>query len=222
MVACTATLSERGCMNTWKGYLRFKSESGSLYREVSFPLPEELEGPLQRALAGAVPLRSCSFYPALCSEAGKAFDLFEDLGLREEKPRACGYYVEKEYQSVLKEYEEYCHWRVDQFRLADVQIEDPGEMQRFRDRFIGRQYSACAGCGSKTLSLREEGERVVTYRLCLHFDEQGALKDITDLTASGFERGNQNHSITGPAYPDYELLAGLLEDRLRAGSTDVL
>ncbi len=201
---------------TWKGYIQVNGDGVSIYKAIDIPVTDEMYEKIQETVNSGIPLSNCSFYRELSDAAEAEFDLAECIGFESEKPDPDDFEDEEEYEEALEEYKEEAEGLWDSYFLESVDIDDPGDFERFRAHFIGRQYETLSdGSGGELeVELQEYGDRIVDYYLTVCYDEDGKITDISDLQSSGLESENIKTSNYGDCYPNFDLLSDLLEEKL--------
>ncbi len=205
--------------HTWKGYIQVNGSEVSFFEEEEFEVTDELYEKIQEAIKAGTPLSECSFYKELIQKTEEQFDLLEHLDLEDEEPDPDWYFDEEEYRKEMEEFKEYIDNIWDNYCIADTHVDDPGDLERFKKKFIGKTYGSLktGGGGTLSLELHEIDERIVDYSLKVDYDTEGTVTDIRDLDSAGLETESERSSSWGASYPDYRLLASMLESRLQEG-----
>ena len=200
--------------NTWPAYFQVDGDGVTYYTTVDVPVPIRLYNKIQSAIKEGKALSSCAFYGELVRRAEDSFDLAECVGLNDEKPDPDDYEDRDEYRDALEEFRETVDALWDQYYLSGTNIFDPGDLQRFKNYFIGKSFESLKGdsTGTRSFNFEEEGERIVRYELTVCFDRTGTITDISRFSVNGLEKEGVSSSSWGDSYPNFSLLRDLLED----------
>ena len=208
--------------HTWKGYIQVNGDGVTFYETVEFPVTDEMYRKIQTAIKTGTPLVRCNFCKELEALAEAQFDLAERTGLREEEPFKDDFDDEEEYEAAMEEFQESLDSLWDNYSLECIDIDDPGDIERFKKNFVGKTYKSLQDGkgGSLDMNFQEDFERIVDYSLTVHYDETGTITDITDIEASGLESEGLKSSSWNDCYPNYDLLVDLVEEELTEGFED--
>ncbi len=214
--------------NTWKVYIQVNGIERADYMIKEMEVSQEEYDAMQDAVANNIPLKELDFYESLVSRAEDLVD-FEELYLnKDEEPLKEDYFVPREdVEDIPEEFEdnteyreelvfdeewyldEYSNWKaeLEYFGIAAIDIYDPGDMERFKKKYIGRELEE-----DTELEFEEFGERVVRYKVHIMTDN-GVINDI-EIIAGGVESDGLKWSSSSEAYPGYDFLVEEIDRRL--------
>jgi len=207
-------------MKKWRAYIHVDGDGVSIYRGYDFDVSDEVYEEIQKAIAAGVPLRDCDFYETLHHDAEDAFDLAEATGFDCEKPDRDDYDDEEDYEADLEEYNENAENLWDEYTLVDTTIDDPGDLERFKSEFIGREFPDYAGEGVCDFDFEYDDLDIITFHVSVQFDDEGKIVDIVSVTGEGLESEDVRSSSWGDCYPDYDFLTDALEEELSGEGFD--
>ena len=202
-------------MKTWKYYIQVNGDGVSIFGNPEFEVSDEMYEKIQKAVAEGKPLESCGFCKELKDLALDSFNLADRVGLTEEEPFEEDFDDEEEFEAAKEEYQEMIDGVWENYCLETLIIEDPGEEDRFKARFVGKKYPAFAGQGEYEFRFERNDEVCATYCATVHFDPDGKITDITNIWAQGLESESVKSSSYGDCYPEYDLIADILEEELQ-------
>lgn len=210
----------------WTAYIQINGEETSDYYINEFEVSEEQYNDLVKAVENNIPVNTLGFYPELVKNAEATID-WEKLYLDEDwKPSKDDYYVPREdLEDIPEEYEDDDEYReelifdeesyqeeleswkssVDDYCLADLIIDDPGDLNRFKKKFIGRPLD-----NDETFDIDETDERIVYYHVNVS-TEDGVIIDL-DIEAEALESDGVKGGTLGECYPNYEFLSDELDE----------
>ena len=202
--------------HTWKAYYVYHGPDESIYESAEFIIPDSLFEQIQRALGKNQPLSSCDFYGELLHLADGAFSLEDRLERCAEKPEREDYDGDDEYEEALEYYRSEMEDMLKSWTHLRTDIEDPGDLERFRARLTGKRFAALdtGEPDSAEFELDQTEDRVVRYALTLDHDENGFVTYVTLDSCEGLEWESDAHSSWAEAYPDYAYLEQLLNEEL--------
>lgn len=214
----------------WTAYIQINGEETSDYYVNEFDVSEEQYATLVNAVKDNKPIYELDFYAELINKAEGTID-WEELYLDEDwKPRKEDFYVpRKDIEDIPEELEDNDEYReelifddesyqeeleswkssVDDYCLADVIIDDPGDLERFKQKFIGRPLESY-----ETFDIDETDERIVYYHVNV-CTEDGLIVDL-DIEAEALESDGVKGGTLGECYPNYEFLLDELDELLES------
>ena len=192
-------------MGTWIAYFQINGEEFSRYPAIEFAVPDELYVRVVEAVDKMIPLVDCDFYHELLILAENALDIDEYTPGNDEE----------EYNEALEEFMSEYGDLADSMGVERCTIDDPGDLKRLNQRFVGKVFPEWAGKNSVNLEYEDDyGD--TTYYLTVHVDDNGAVIDITDVSGSALESESCKSSTWGDCYPDYDLIAENLQEEFEA------
>lgn len=195
-------------MNNWPFYVRLDEINGAaitLYEVIDFPLCDELYEKITKAVELGEPLKKCDFIDEVYKVVEEQLDIEGIL-----KERAGDEYIPEEEED---EEADYCSpfGHEEDYSIDSVRIYDPGDNKRLNERFSGLCFSEYAGQDNKSFSVFDDNW-CITHNFTLNFDENGVLKDITNVYSEGDEYGSERYTQTGECYPNYNFIAKYIEE----------
>ena len=214
--------------NTWTVYIQVNGIEMADYMIEEMEVSQEEYDAMQDAVANNIPLRELDFYKSLVSRAADLVD-FDAYLDEDEEPYEENYYVPREELEEIPEelkdnieyrkelvfdeesyQDDYDTWKghaYAYFGIAAIDIYDPGDMERFKKKYIGRELEK-----DTELEFEEIGERVVRYKVHIMTDN-GFISDI-EIIADGVESDGLKWSSSSEAYPGYDFLVEEIDKRL--------
>lgn len=200
-------------MKTWKVYFQLNGPEQSVYNYMDFQISDEQYEMIQTALADGKPLCTYDFIEELCRKAEDAIDYSEyvDTDFIDEPQREDyeeGEDGDAEFEEAMSDYECEVESAYDEWFLADLTFDDPGDPKRFQDAFVGRLCpdKAAGEEHSESFEFNSEGETCVYYQVTVAFGPDGTVTDVSVDRAEGLEWSGHRNSGFGDAYPDYDFL----------------
>ncbi len=205
-------------MKTWKGYIQVNGDGAAIFGTPEIDIPDELYEEIQEAIYEGKPLRECGFYQDLTDRVEQAFNLAEYLGITDEEPDRDLYENEKDYSNAMQEYQQRLESVWDEYFLEYVGVEDPGDLERMKEKFVGDIYPDFTGQEEHRFHFDYETDTLIAQcSLAVHFDPEGKITDITNVYAEGLSSETEKYSNYEECYPDYNLIADILEEKLSDG-----
>ncbi len=214
--------------NTWTVYIQVNGIETADFRIEEMEVSQKEYDAMRDAVANNIPLRELDFYDELVSRAEDLID-FEELYLdKDEEPLKEDYFVPREeVEDIPEEFEdnteyreelifdeewyldEYNSWKaeLDYYGIVAIDIYDPGDMKRFKKKYIGRELEK-----DTELEFEEIGERVVRYKVYIMTDN-GVINDIK-IIADGVEFDGLKGGSSSTCYPGYNFLVEEIDRRL--------
>ena len=101
--------------------------------------------------------------------------------------------------------EELALWKsFDKYFIAAIDIYDPGDLERFKRQFVGRELE-----DDKVFDIDEMYDRIVYYHVNIT-TEHGIISDL-EIEANALESDGVKGGTLGECYPNYQYLAEELE-----------
>ena len=210
--------------NQWIAYIQINGEETSDYYISNFEVTDLQYDSLTDAVNNNIPVKSLDFYSELIKLAEATID-WEELYLDEDwKPCEEDFYVPREeleeIPEELEDDESYCKelvfdqrayeeelalWKsFDKYCIAAIDIYDPGDLERFKRQFVGRELE-----DNKVFDIDEMYDRIVYYHVNIT-TEHGIISDL-EIEANALESDGVKGGTLGKCYPNYQYLAEELE-----------
>lgn len=184
-------------MKKWKAYVQLYEEDRTWFDEYDFDVTDEQFDFIDNAVRSAMPIRDIQCFDKLLDQAAEAIDYTRYVDKWAE-PQPEDFDIKEEYQAELEEYYSSLPSR---FTLARIDIDDPGDLARLEEEFIGQELD-----GDYLIDFDEEGlGRNVNYLIDVITDG-GKISSIT-INAEAMEYDGIKGGSVHSCYPDYEQVA---------------
>lgn len=169
---------------TWKAYIQINAMDTSNYFIEDFEVTDEQYRALTEAVANNIPINELDIYD-------EVYELAEDAA---------------DYEAVVDK------WpgveSEDECTLADVIVDDPGDFERFKQRYIGRPLEE-----NEFFEIEEDFDRFITYSVDIQVEEQKIAEIYLGVCAIEYFSFRRNYD-SDDAYPNYDLLQERLDELL--------
>lgn len=204
-------------MKSWSAYVQLNGEEISDYYDIEFEVPEKLYSKMQTAIKKGIPLVNCPFYDELGKKAYAAAEAEINRSLREsaygDKPERSDYDCGEDYEEALEDY--LSSDSIDNYSIESFKIFDPGYEANFKSKFIGKTCPDYASGEAYSKDFEyEDDDCCASYYLTVHFDEDGTITDITDISGEALESEDVKSSSWDDCEPDFDFIESCLTEEL--------
>jgi len=161
---------------TWKAYIQINALDTSNYFIENFEVSDYQYDILETAVLDNIPIKSLGIYDEVYKLAERAAD----------------------YDAVIDKWPGVS--TIDECTLADVIVDDPGDLKRFKELFIGKPLAEDA-----LFELQEDYNRFVYYTVEIS-TERGVISDLNVSTSAIEMFSFRRNYDSDDAYPDYDFL----------------